>query len=164
MSAAEGEYGSVSYNRDALYAKKMIEEIKSVMPDAAYFTREDLLHLPCLQHVATITRYHYVCKAVAYAIERKWMMRGDKTELYLAGGSKKYAQSEHDVGAYIPAIVKLINDNTDGWFAVFDIVGYWENDQHLTLNAKRSIVRRAIKHLVHRNFLKSVGLNIYEKV
>lgn len=153
-------------NRDALYAGAMIDCIKTELTDASYFTREDLLHLSCFNHVATITRYHYVCAAVRYSIDRRWIMAISRTDLILTGGKKKYTDSFHTLDEYEDGVKQLavIAGRSGQQFGVMDLVHEWENDPHLTVNSKRTIVRGLFKRWVREGFIEQVLFSTYRIV
>lgn len=153
----------VAYDADALYAEAMIEGIKRELPDAAFFTREDLLHLSCFAHVSTITRYRYACTAARYAIDHNWMLEISRTELILTGGKRKYAEAVANTEEYNKTITKLVPRKGTA-FTVASLLNTWTTDHHLTENTKRIYIRMVVQQLLRREYIQSAGLNIYEKV
>jgi hypothetical protein len=152
-----------SSDSTALYAEAMMRGIKSELPDAAYVTREDLLQLACFQHVATITRYRYVCLACRYAINRKWLIEGSgRTDLYVSGQRAKYVNAIMAGEEYFDTIAKLI-PRRGTKFTVMWLIANWTTDQHLTTNTKRVYVRNALRNLLGEGVITQSEFNIYER-
>lgn len=165
MSAAEGKYGAPSYDKTALYAAAMLDAIKQELSDASYFTREDLLHLSCFAHVATITRYQYVCKAVRYAVERKWMLEITRTDIILTGKKRDYAASLTHVDEYEATVIKLLPP-VGQRITLPQLLLAWhaKSDHHLTENVKRTYLRTILRTLVRREVLSVVSITEYERL
>jgi hypothetical protein len=159
-SAYEGAYGAAPYDRDALYAEVMLRAIHVEMPDVAYYTREDLMQLSCFAMVSTITRYRYVCAAVTHAVTRNWMVPVSRTQLVLTGRKRAFLNSNLQLTEYLPAIKRRM---PDGDFSGTQLVDTWRNDQHLTYNAKRTIIREALKYMVRYNIIDRIDFDTYRR-
>lgn len=157
-SAFDGAYGASPYDRNALYAEAMLRGIEEEMPDVAYFTREDLLQLSCFAMVATITRYRYVCAAVTHAVTRNWLIPVSRTQLVLAGRKRAFLNNNLQLSEYIPGIKRRI---PRGEFTGHNLVLAWTTDQHLTFNAKRTIVREALKYFVRYHVIVRLDFDTY---
>lgn len=159
-SAYDGAYGASPYDKHALYAEVMLRAIQDEMPDAAFYTRDDLLHLECFSMVATITRYSYVCAAVRHAVERGWMVEVSRTQLVLAGRKRAFLNNNLQLTEYLPGIMRRV---PDGDFTGFHLLDSWVEDQHLTFNAKRAIVRDALRYMVSRNVIERIDFDTYRR-
>ena len=155
------EFGSTPYNKDALYSEAMIRAIDVELPDVAYFTREDLLHLECFAHLATITRYNYVCRAVRYAIDKKWMLSISQTGLILTGRKRAYQQAVTVWEEYIGTVNRLLPYGTT--FTVVSVLSRWKSDEHLTENSKRMILRNVMRRLTTEHLIEQVSFNVYQR-
>ncbi len=149
-----------SHNND-YFAQALIESIKLELPNASYFTREDLLHLSVFAHVTTITRYRYVCVAVRYAIERKWMMEMNRTDLILTGGKRVYANAIVNIDEYESTVAKIVNKLPHEPFGVMTVVSQWTTDPHLTPNAKRTYTRGILNRMLVRQYIEPAGAFMY---
>jgi len=161
--ASDGGYGDKAYNRSAMYASVMLESIEVELADAAYFTREDLMQLPCFQAVATITRYSYVCQAVRYLLERGKMAKVSATGLILIGKKRQYTQAHTQWEEFIETVTALV-PYRGTTFGLMDVLRKWETDQHLTTNLKRVIIRHVFKRLKSQQVIKEVGFYQYERM
>lgn len=161
-SKRRSEQMTPAERRIATIAEAIIVGIHQEMPDVVYFTREDLLQLDCLNGVATITRYHYVCRAVGYCINRKWMYPMTNTQLILTGGIRRYNELVKDVEAYKPVVLRCM---PKGDFRVGDILEAWEatSDQFLSYNAKRTYVREILRRMERDGEIETRGVNLWRK-
>lgn len=136
-------------------AEALLADIERHLPEAAFFQREDLLHLPAFQGVATITRYRYVCAAVDQLLWSRKLVAKGRSDLCLSSRSRDYRQAAGDLSErYGKTVLRLVQERK-GNFHVMDIVRDWTSDQHLTENTKRIAARGALKRLVREGALVS---------
>ena len=151
---------TTSADNDRIVAQAIIRGIQEELPGAAYFTREDILHLQCFSAYATITRYQYVCSAVRFCINRKWMYSISRTDLVLPGGITAANKILSQVGEYSGTVEKLVADGRR-LFSVDGILQLWTGDVYLTLGTKRTIIRRELKRMLRDGMIEGAGFNIY---
>jgi hypothetical protein len=134
--------------REARYARVILASVKRELGDAEFFTREDMLQLPVLAHVATITRYQEVCAAVQRLIIERQLVELTRTELCLAGQESRVNMQprRETYGRTIRKLVTAMPMREP--FGVMDVVAEWRSDPHLTINAKRVAVRQELRALV----------------
>jgi hypothetical protein len=135
-------------------AEILLRAIKSDLGDVGFFTREDLIHLPVLSHVATITRYMIVCRAVDTLIAGGYVVAKSRTDLCLPGKSKQYVHATLS-SQYITTVRKIVKSIPPKTrITVMSVVENWKMDQHLTENNKRVAVREVLKDLTRRGEIK----------
>jgi hypothetical protein len=133
-------------------ARIIFQAIETDLHSADFFTREDLLQLRVLQSVATITRYHMVCKSVHWLINSRRLTALSRTELCLTGyvtGARKVS-GPNLIEQYQPTVRRLItrySSDRGGAFDTMDLLEMWTTDPHLTTNAKRVVIRSTLKAL-----------------
>jgi hypothetical protein len=133
-------------------ARVIMAAIESDLHAADFFTREDLLQLRVLQSVATITRYKMVCESVNWLVSSRRLTALSRTELCLTGyvtGARKVSGSNL-ISQYSPTVRRLITKHSvdrGGEFDTLDLLELWTTDPHLTLNAKRIVIRQTLKAL-----------------
>jgi hypothetical protein len=161
--AAEGAYGVPSYDATEVHAKALLRDIQIHLGDAGWFTREDLLHLPTFEHVATITRYRYVGLAVTRLVESKRLYEVSRTELCLAGRTRDYhtPQEIHEEFGRTIRRLTIARIGTGEAVTVADILNDWRTDQHLTTNSKRVAVRHAFRLMVREGTLHAAEFGHY---
>ena len=150
-------------HRTRTYAQALLESIELELGDAAYFTREDLLHVSAFSHVATITRYKYVCDTVQYLIRTNKVIVMSQTELALTRRGREYVNRAQRNVEYMPTIRRLFKEATlarakGEFITVMDVVRLWTTDQHLTTNVKRVIARDVMRQLVSERVMSATGL------
>lgn len=154
-------YDPVQDNADAL-----INSIRDNLGDAPYFTRDDLLYLPAFAHVATITRYSYVRKAIIRLLETGKVVEKSRTELILAGSTRRYVDAYTKIDEFRITVSQLVRDVLS-WkevFTVADVLEKWtDTDQHLTNNAKRVIVREALRAMRRDGMLREEPRHFYRR-
>lgn len=141
-------------------ATALLKDIVQHLGDADFFTREDLIHLPTFQHVATITRYHSVCGAVSLLLDRGSLIAKSRTDLCLPAKSKLYVPSMRKHDEYIETVERIVRGLTEPQWGVMDVVHQWNSDQHLTTNVKRVTARMALGVLKREGLIQRV--NEYE--
>src|SRR2546423_665298 len=98
-----------SEDREEKMARIIFHCIERELPDAEFFTREDLLQLKPLQSVATITRYHELCMAVQRLIASRRLVAVSRTELALAGHVAAGRASAHELRtAYTDTLDRIL--------------------------------------------------------
>ena len=143
-------------------AVTLLKAINDNLYAADFFTREDILHTPVFMHIATISRYQMVCRAVRWLIRTKRLTELSKTDLRVVGKNTRY-HGPIFYEDYIDTIESLIREfKTTEEFTVMDIVNLWRSDPHLTTNNKRVAVRKSMTRLVNRDALTK--LNEFEYV
>jgi hypothetical protein len=165
VAAREGEYGAKAYDRIAIYADAMLAAIVRELPDVTAFTRDDLMYLTTFGHVATITRYNYVSRAIRYALAAKKVLEVGRGLYILAGTKRKYQQSVHTTDEYDDTIAILARDyqidNPDHAFGVADLLPMWVNDQHLSTSTKRTLLREGLRRLEANDIVQSEGFMLF---
>ncbi len=162
--ASKGDYGAVPHDRSLPYARALLVAVKNDLSAADWFTREDLLHLEVFDHLSTISRYGYLCSAVRRLLEDGDLVELSRTELALPAKAKLYGGGgltpiHHE---YMHTVARLITGiGYDQLFTVMDAVRRWKNDQHLTTNVKRVIVRRAVAAMVKAGALNAKDEQTY---
>lgn len=113
----------------------------------SYFTREDLLQLPVLSHVSTISRYGLVREAITLLFQTGAVRADTRTMLRVAGHvptispTDLYSQFKYDID-------RLVEARPQGErFNVMDIVRAWKSRADLTTNVKRTAVRSGLRTL-----------------
>lgn len=154
MAAAEGAYGAPSYDRTNHHAKALVRAVELYMPDAAFFTRDDLMYLPTFSNLALITRYAYVCEAVRYAIDRGWMIPVSRTQLVLAGKKRQFLGADKQAEQFINSISRLLPTTPGEGFDFSDVLEAWTTDTHLTTSAKRTILRDVLKWFIKQEVIE----------
>jgi hypothetical protein len=154
-------YGAKPFNAIAPLASQIIDDIHSEMPEVDFFTREDLLHLPCLGHISTISRYRYLCHAVRYLVDqRKLVLRG--TNLLLPSKAKFSVGTNSALAdQFYDNILRLALRLKGRDFHVMDVVALWKTDPQLTTNSKRIAVRMALKIAVQSDSLEEIEPHLY---
>lgn len=156
-AAAKGRYGATPFDPAEPYAKALIADIKAHLPEVDYFQREDLLHLPCFQGVATITRYRYVCIAVGLLVRQGKLIAKGRTDLCLPSKQSRY-DSEESLSERYGATIRRLVISRIGAFTVMDVVTLWRrSDQHLTDNTKRVAVRGTLRELAREGKVEVDG-------
>lgn len=165
VAASEGEYGARAYNRDAMYCDAMLLDVEREMPDVTSFTRDDLMYLPTFSHVATITRYNYVSRAIRYGLAAKKVMEVGRGQYILAGTKRRYQQSVHTHEEYDETITRIARDHhrqhPDVPFGVGDLLTEWTTDHHLSTSTKRSLLREGLRRLAARKVVMLETWNAY---
>jgi len=156
-------YGVEPFNRAASDAAVLLDAIRSDLADVDFFTREDLIHLDCFSHVATITRYQKVREAVSVLLARKELTAMSRTDLALPANRKIYAERgalhDHYSGTVL-AILKRMTPKSE--FTVMDVVNAWTTtDLHLTLNVKRVLTRAILQSLRREGMVADAGEYLY---
>lgn len=149
---------------DQANAESLMESIKEHLSDVAYFTRDDLLYIPAFAHVATITRYRYVCMAVHHLLETGQLIAKSRTELVIRGTaySTKYKDVQNHIDEYSVSVRQLIaNSLARRVFRINNVVDAWKNDQHLTNNAKRVIARECVRYMKKEGLIKEITRHVY---
>jgi hypothetical protein len=140
------------------YSRMLLRAIETEIPEADYFTREDLLQLRVFQHVATISRYQEVCTGVHLLLASGQILARSRTVLCLPGRGKTFHEDETLGHQYETTIRRMVRNRPAGEsFAVMDVVWAWKTDPQLTINNKRVAVRSGLKKLVHDKVLKLVN-------
>lgn len=165
VGAREGEYGARAYDRDALYCDAMLVAIEREMPDVTAFTRDDLMYLPTFSHVATITRYNYVSRAVRYALAAKKILEVGRGLYIMAGTKRRYQQSVHTTDEYDETVTRIARDyhrqHPDVPFGVGDLLHEWTTDHHLSTSSKRSLLREGLRRLAVKRVVMLESWNTY---
>lgn len=166
-SAAQGRYGARPFEPAEPYADALLAALNEELHDVDYVTRDDLLYLSAFDHVATITRYTYIRAAVDLLIRRHELVPVSRTELALPAKAKRIVANDntnpHE--QYMGTIRRLVGRLGRRTFGVMDVVHSWANqDQHLTTNAKRVIVRRALTQLVREGRVEKIDTFDYQVV
>ena len=139
-------------------ADALLASIHGELPEVECFTREDLLHLRCFDHVSTITRYQYVREAVHALIRRGDIVERSRVEL--ATTAMAHAHSEAVLGDVAERYGRVIARHVarmDGTFGVMDVVRAWKSDPHLTVNTKRIAARQALTRMARAGQLQRDG-------
>jgi hypothetical protein len=143
------------YERIEPYAKALLASIKDVLGNVDWFTREDLLHLETFDQISTISRYGYVCASVRWLTREGLLVELSRTELALPAKAKLYSRSVPLHHTYLNTVERVVRGFGQlQLFSVMDVVNRWKNDPHLTENAKRVVVRRALTVLVSEEKVK----------
>lgn len=132
-------------------SRAVLNAVRSELADVDFFTREDMLHLSPLQHVATITRYHSLTAVVQRLVGSRRLVELSRTELALPEKQSRYNPHETPLHLlYQHQIDRLLtwhlrDQGNDAPFDVMTLVDRWRSDQHLSLNAKRVAVRMTLR-------------------
>lgn len=161
MAAAEGAYGAPSYDRTAHHAKALTRAVELYMPDAAFFTRDDLMYLPTFSSLALVTRYYYVCQAVTYAVERGWMLPVSRTQLVLSGKKRQYLGASKQTEQFRNTVLNLLPAR--GSFSFTATLDAWQTDTHLSQSAKRTIVRETFKTLMREGIITRLDVDEFAR-
>jgi hypothetical protein len=137
-------------------AKALLADIKQHLPEVVFFQREDLLHLPVFQYVATVTRYRYVCDAVNYLLSTNRLVALSRTDLALPGNKSRYREIhlEHD---YDNTVAELILQYEGERIEIPRVLLAWRSDQHLTDNSKRIAIRGALRRMFENGTVSRAG-------
>lgn len=147
--AHKGGYGAVPYDKVANHAAALLSAVKNELHLVDYFTREDLLHLDVLDHLSTISRYGYICRAARFLIEDGSFSEISNTNLCLRGRESKFSLDVPIHHLYRDAVTRAVGKlGRDQLFSVMDVVRTWKADPHLTEHTKRVIVRRGLAERV----------------
>jgi len=156
------DYGAEPFDKAKGDAAILLDAIKTELADADFFTREDLLHLECFSHVATITRYEKVRLAVRYLLRYNELVALTRTDLALPAKSRFYADrtalADH-FGSTVTRLLKKLRPGSE--FSVMDVVDAWETDVHLTLNVKRVLTRVILQRMARDGLVASSGEYLY---
>jgi hypothetical protein len=147
-------------------AHALFDDIKNNLGDAPYFTREDLLHLPTFAHVATITRYNYVRRAVQHLLETGKLLEKSRTELIIGGSTRRYTDAYTKIDEFRDTVSTLVRGilGVRESFTVAHILDLWtDTDQHLTTNAKRVIVRQTLRAMRRDQQLREEPRHFYRR-
>lgn len=139
----------------ARHARALLADIATHLPEVVFFTREDLLHLPCFEGVATITRYRYVCGAVDLLLRQGKLVSKSRTDLTLPRMQRSYEMQAAMATNYEATLTLLIMPQRAP-FSTMDVVRAWKTDQHLTENAKRVATRSYLRELARRGLVRAV--------
>lgn len=134
-------------------AKALLADIRRHLPEAPFFQREDLLHLPALSGVATITRYRYVCLAVHLLVQQRKLVLKGRSDLCLASRAGEYEAETDDFSKRYERTIRATATQQRGSFLVMDVVRAWRSDQHLTENSKRIAVRQTLRRMAREGVL-----------
>lgn len=157
------KFGGLKDTRIEAHSTALVDCIKRELADAASFTRDDLLYLSVFDSVATITRYRYVCSAVQYALSRRWLLEINRSELCLYGGKNRYKEHIGFQADYNELVLEGIPH--DRAFRVSDILRWWlPIDHHISPGTKRTIIRVALKHYVHKGVIEELSFGEYQRV
>lgn len=140
-------------------ANILLQNIREQLDQAESFSREDLLQLRSLRHVATITRYRYICLALHELLAGRCLVTVSRTELAVRG-AKQSAEPVHV--RYAETLNRLIG-KFNLPFAVMDVVDAWTTDSHLTVNTKRVAARVHLKALRAGGQVKANGDYTYTR-
>jgi len=140
-------------------ARRLLDDIRLHLGSAPFFTREDLLHLPTFDHVATISRYQAICQATRRLLDRLDVVAKSRTDLCLGDQQAAYDSEKNMATRYSRTIRRLaVGRPADEPFGVMDIVNAWSRtDQHLTTNAKRVAVRGLLRQLARDGLIEADG-------
>lgn len=134
--------------RASRYADLMLRAISDELGTMQFVTREDLMQLRIFQHVSTITRYHVVCESVHILLRSARLKAMNRTDLVLPAQASRYKSDEDSVERYADTIWKACRTFRARPFSVMDVVNRWTQDQYLSLNAKRVLVRNGMKRFL----------------
>jgi hypothetical protein len=137
-------------------AKTLLEDIRRYLPEATFFQREDLLHLPTFQSVATITRYARVCESVGYLLSTRRLVLLSRTDLCLPDKASQYEDEADLAGRYEQTVRRLLMRAGDD-LTMPNLLRLWTSDPHLTLNSKRIALRENMKKLARTGFVVKDG-------
>lgn len=163
MAVSDGDV----HSRVFIYANAMLDAIKLELADVSSFTRDDLLYLRPFLHVATITRYRYICMAVRWCLDRNHLLEVQRGVLIMAGTKRRYKQNLVTWDEYEGTIRGLIakHDGVNGGrpYNVYDLLLLWDTDQFLSSSTKRTIIRETLKQLASKQVIKTHGMSEYSK-
>jgi hypothetical protein len=143
-------------------AKALLQDIRRYLPEATFFQREDLLHLPTFQSVATITRYARVCESVGYLLSTRRLVLLSRTDLCLPDKASEYEDMADLTGRYEQTVRRLLMRAGDD-LSVPNLIRLWTSDPHLTDNCKRIAIRENMKKLAKTGLLAKDGFSGYHR-
>lgn len=163
--AVEGAYGSPSYDPLVGMARSLLNDIHINLGGADVFTRDDLLSMPSLSSVSTISRYRYICGAVDILLRTGDLVAKSRTDLVTPGRAKLWpGERMHEVyGRTVEGIV----DEEIGVaapFGVMNVVALWVHaDRHLTVGVKRTVVRTVLRQMARAGTIERSGYDSFTK-
>lgn len=147
---------SFQTRREEAWADALFASIVQAFNDVEFFTREDCLYLPVVQHIAKITAYREICTGLDRLKRQRRIDEVTRTELVIAG-RKRRVNMEPLADQYGHTIVHLMHAYADAnpgeSFGVMHVVERWTTDPHLTTNAKRVAVRQMLRRLAREEVL-----------
>jgi len=146
-------------------ARALLRTINSDLGHLDFFTRDDLMQLDMLGHVATITRYNELRFAVNKLLESGKIVELNRTRLTLPRKANRYAQykSAPLSHQYRDSVFSLVSTTFPPGekFDVTDVISFWIKDEHLSEDSKRVATRGALALLARAGKVKALADNRY---